>query len=90
MSQISTFSTIIIIFFFFCLLQYSVLDWVKDHRVHHKYTDTDADPYSSDRGFFYSHLGWIMMKVHPECTKRLKEVNADDVLADPVVVFGEK
>lgn len=27
----------------------SVIDWARDHRVHHKYTETDADPYNATR-----------------------------------------
>lgn len=29
--------------------QYSVIHWCRDHRVHHKYSDTDADPYNASR-----------------------------------------
>lgn len=37
----------------------SVLEWCTDHRNHHKYTDTDKDPYNAKRGFWYSHIGWL-------------------------------
>lgn len=39
--------------------------WVRDHRQHHKYSDTDADPHNASRGFFFSHVGWLMSKKHP-------------------------
>lgn len=39
--------------------------WVRDHRQHHKYSDTDADPHNASRGFFFSHIGWLMSKKHP-------------------------
>lgn len=32
--------------------QQSIYDWARDHRVHHKFTDTDADPHNSKRGNF--------------------------------------
>lgn len=33
---------------------------VRDHRVHHKFTDTNADPHNSKRGLFFSHMvNWI-------------------------------
>lgn len=32
--------------------QQSIYDWARDHRVHHKFTDTDADPHNSRRGEF--------------------------------------
>ncbi|KYQ54756.1 Acyl-CoA Delta(11) desaturase [Trachymyrmex zeteki] len=65
-------------------------EWVRDHRVHHKYTDTDADPHNSNRGFFFSHVGWLMMKKHPDVIRRGRQVDMSDVLADPIVAFNIK
>ncbi|KAI9024991.1 delta-9 desaturase [Phycomyces nitens] len=39
--------------------QGSIYWWARDHRSHHRWTDTDKDPYSAQRGFFYSHIGWL-------------------------------
>ncbi|BAY46656.1 stearoyl-CoA 9-desaturase [Scytonema sp. HK-05] len=34
--------------------------WVAGHRLHHAHTeDPDKDPYSSQRGFWWSHMLWI-------------------------------
>lgn len=30
--------------------QNHIYEWVRDHRVHHKFTDTDADPHNASRG----------------------------------------
>ncbi|XP_025988405.2 uncharacterized protein LOC105200011 [Solenopsis invicta] len=65
-------------------------DWVRDHRTHHKYTDTNADPHNSSRGFFFSHVGWLMMKKHPEVIQKGRQIDMSDVLADPIFVFGTK
>lgn len=40
--------------------QGSALKWSSDHRVHHKFEDTDKDPYSIKRGFWHAHMGWMM------------------------------
>jgi len=40
----------------------SALLWCTDHRRHHRYIDTDQDPYNIKRGFFYAHIGWILKK----------------------------
>jgi stearoyl-CoA desaturase (delta-9 desaturase) len=40
--------------------QGSALKWASDHRIHHKYEDTDRDPYSIKKGFWYAHIGWMM------------------------------
>jgi stearoyl-CoA desaturase (Delta-9 desaturase) len=33
--------------------------WASHHRDHHRYTDTDRDPHSPQKGFWFSHIGWI-------------------------------
>jgi len=38
----------------------SVLEWATDHRDHHRYTDTDKDPYSVKKGFWHAHMGWLL------------------------------
>ena len=38
----------------------SAMRWSALHRRHHRYTDTDRDPYNIKRGFFYAHVGWIL------------------------------
>jgi len=38
------------------------IDWVGLHRIHHKYSDTDLDPHDSNKGFWWSHMGWMLCK----------------------------
>jgi stearoyl-CoA desaturase (delta-9 desaturase) len=41
--------------------QKGVLWWASHHRWHHKYSDEQPDVHSARlRGFWYSHLGWIL------------------------------
>ncbi|CAG9765375.1 unnamed protein product [Ceutorhynchus assimilis] len=68
-------------------LQNDIHEWVRDHRVHHKFTDTNADPHNASRGFFFSHIGWLMTKKHPDVLNKGKNIDMSDVLADPVVKF---
>ncbi|KAK5650895.1 hypothetical protein RI129_001924 [Pyrocoelia pectoralis] len=70
--------------------QNNLFEWVRDHRVHHKYSETDADPHNANRGFFFAHCGWLMMKKHPEVRRKGKEIDMSDVLEDPVVQFHLK
>lgn len=42
--------------------QGSALRWGFDHRRHHAYVDTDKDPYSIKKGFWYAHFLWILEK----------------------------
>ncbi len=43
-------------------IQGSTQWWVRGHRAHHRYTDTDLDPYNAHKGLFYSHIGWLIFK----------------------------
>ncbi|XP_073964830.1 acyl-CoA Delta(11) desaturase-like isoform X1 [Choristoneura fumiferana] len=70
--------------------QNSAIHWVRDHRLHHKYTDTDADPHNSIRGFFYSHCGWLLVEKHPEVAKKSKTIDVSDIFNNPVLLFQQK
>ncbi|KAI1283690.1 Delta(9)-fatty-acid desaturase fat-7 [Halotydeus destructor] len=61
--------------------------WTRDHRVHHKWSDTDADPHNTKRGFFFTHCGWLMTRRHPEMLVKAKTLDYSDLLADPLVRF---
>ncbi len=39
--------------------QNSALKWCSDHRKHHRFTDTDKDPYNIKKGFWYAHIFWV-------------------------------
>ncbi|XP_049865787.1 acyl-CoA Delta(11) desaturase-like isoform X2 [Pectinophora gossypiella] len=70
--------------------QNTAVTWVKDHRAHHKYSDTDADPHNATRGLFYSHIGWLLVKKHPEVIKRGKQIDYSDICNNPVLRFQKK
>ncbi|MEX0618889.1 MAG: fatty acid desaturase [Pseudohongiellaceae bacterium] len=71
-----------------CALQNSVLNWASDHRRHHRYVDdNDHDPYSAGRGFWFSHIGWILRN-YPSGTKNFS--NVKDLQKDPIVVWQHK
>lgn len=40
----------------------SIKWWSRGHRAHHRYTDTELDPYSAQRGFLWAHIGWMVLK----------------------------
>ncbi|KAH9924363.1 delta9-fatty acid desaturase [Amylocystis lapponica] len=40
----------------------SIRWWSRGHRSHHRYTDTELDPYNAQEGFFWSHIGWMLVK----------------------------
>jgi stearoyl-CoA desaturase (delta-9 desaturase) len=41
--------------------------WAGHHRTHHKYSDEPGDPHSvKQRGFWWAHLGWILVRRYVE------------------------
>ncbi|KAI0765152.1 delta 9-fatty acid desaturase protein [Fomes fomentarius] len=40
----------------------SIKWWSRGHRAHHRYTDTELDPYNANAGFWWSHVGWMLVK----------------------------
>ena len=71
-------------------LQNDLYEWCRDHRGHHKWSDTDADPHNATRGFFFSHVGWLLVRKHPEVIRRGKTLDLSDLEADPIVMFQRR
>ncbi|XP_013772930.1 acyl-CoA desaturase-like [Limulus polyphemus] len=81
----------ILLMVFNCIAcQNDIYEWSRDHRVHHKFTETDADPHNVNRGFFFAHMGWLMHKKHPDVREKGKTVDCSDILQDPVVRFQKR
>jgi stearoyl-CoA desaturase (delta-9 desaturase) len=70
--------------------QNSIYEWSRDHRVHHKYSETDADPHNAVRGFFFAHCGWLLCRKHPEVIEKGRHISFEDLLQDPIVRFQKQ
>ena len=70
--------------------QGTIFHWCRDHRVHHKYSDKEADPHDSGRGFFFAHMGWLLVKKDPKVLEAGNKLNYDDLLSDWVVRLQQK
>lgn len=68
-------------------MQGTVFEWVAHHRMHHAFSDTDKDPHNARRGFWWSHLGWMLFK-NPvvDSEEKLKRFGRD-ISADPFLSF---
>jgi stearoyl-CoA desaturase (delta-9 desaturase) len=66
--------------------QWSIMWWAQHHRAHHRYTDTDKDPYDARRGFFFAHIGWLIGLD----SSKWGEVDTSDVARDPVVRWQQR
>ncbi|KAG6462731.1 hypothetical protein O3G_MSEX013432 [Manduca sexta] len=70
--------------------QNSMFVWARDHRLHHRYSDTDGDPHNSKRGFFFCHIGWLMKKKHPYVIELGRKIDMSDLQADWMVMYQKK
>lgn len=70
--------------------QNTIYHWVRDHRVHHKHSETTADPHDSNRGFFFAHIGWLMLKKNTHVRNAGKKLDLSDLKNDGVVMFQHK
>lgn len=68
--------------------QNSILVWASGHRRHHRHVDDNSsDPYSANRGFWFSHIGW-MLRDYP--SGRVDFSNVPDLQRDPIVAWQHK
>ena len=74
-----------------------VIEWVANHRKHHRFSDQPGDPHSPHvdhaqgwrgalGGLLHAHLGWILSNEPMASEERY----AKDLLADPVVRFVDR
>ncbi len=70
-------------------LQNSILHWSSDHRVHHAHVDdNEKDPYSAGRGFWYSHIGWMLREYQASRYRDYRNVR--DLQRDPIVQWQHR
>ena len=66
-----------------CCGQDSPTYWVAVHRRHHQYSDGELDPHSPQRGFFWGHVGWLVLERHDLERGPLMDCYAKDLRRDP-------
>jgi stearoyl-CoA desaturase (delta-9 desaturase) len=68
-------------------VQKGVLWWAAHHRHHHKFSDMPEDVHSPiQRGFWWSHVGWILVKKHDH----IREEEIKDLLKYPELRFLQR
>ncbi|MBF2077568.1 MAG: acyl-CoA desaturase [Synechococcales cyanobacterium T60_A2020_003] len=63
------------------------IEWVGLHRHHHAYSDQNNDHHDSSKGFWWSHMGWMMYEVP---AKKELDRFTKDISSDPVYRFLDK
>jgi len=74
------------LFFGAAAFQNSALKWCVDHRVHHRYVDTENDPYDIQKGFFFAHMGWMFIKNNSDHSKAFGR----DLVNDRLIMWQHK
>jgi len=67
-------------------VQGSIKWWSRGHRAHHRYTDTDLDPYGAHHGLLWSHIGWMV--IHPR--RKPGVADCSDLTNNPLVRWQHK
>jgi len=73
-----------------CCLQGTPARWVAIHRLHHQYSDEEADPHSPRVGPAWGHLGWLLLNNRDTDNLAIYEHYARDVLRDPFYLRLER
>ncbi len=76
----------VLLFFGAFALENSALRWSRDHRNHHRFVDTDGDPYNIQRGGLWAHILWVFYKEPPGSNFE----NVPDLLANPRVMWQHR
>src|SRR3954468_21102020 len=67
-------------------VQKGPLWWASIHRAHHRHSDTDLDPHSPQKGFWWSHCGWILSEAH----KKTDFAPVEDLAKFPELRFMDR
>jgi len=70
--------------------QGSMLLWVAEHRLHHRYSDTEKDPHNSRLGFFHAHVGHLFRHKSFEDDPKAWSTYVPDLLVHPYYRFLSK
>jgi sn-1 stearoyl-lipid 9-desaturase len=67
--------------------QHGPTDWIGLHRHHHAHSDQEADHHNSNRGFWWSHMEWMLRDI-PARSELARFTR--DISNDPVYKFCDR
>jgi stearoyl-CoA desaturase (delta-9 desaturase) len=73
-----------------CCAEDTPARWVAIHRRHHEKSDEQPDPHSPLAGFFWGHIGWLLVKNPDLFRLGIYDRYAKDILRDPFYVALER
>lgn len=66
--------------------QGGVIQWVTDHRAHHKYADDAGDPHSPLDGFWHAHVAWTFRSRLTHVERGRQAAYCPDLVNDETMV----
>lgn len=57
-----------------------LIEWVGTHRLHHTKTDTAGDPHTPKDGWWWSHMGWVLVRPSYDFHTYSPDLSADRLL----------
>ncbi len=66
------------------------IQWVVQHRLHHNYSDTEGDPHTPLKGFFWAHMEWCLTEDKRGSDPDVWQKIAPDLVNDPVHYFIDR
>jgi stearoyl-CoA desaturase (delta-9 desaturase) len=60
------------------------IDWIGLHRIHHHHSDGETDPHNSLKGFWWSHVGWMLYEIP---ARKIIDRYTKDIKDDPFYKF---
>ncbi len=78
----------LLLFFGAATFEQSAIKWSSQHRQHHRFTDTEHDPHSTTKGFFYCHVGWIVFYKHKVNMANVKDLWRDKLTRHQHEYYG--
>jgi fatty-acid desaturase len=64
--------------------------WVAVHRQHHQYADEGRDPHTPLVGFFWAHIGWLVLKNEMLEREVITGRHAKDLMRQPFYAWLER
>ncbi|ARV60311.1 acyl-CoA desaturase [Nostocales cyanobacterium HT-58-2] len=85
--QVPKYLEYLLVFFGSLSCQGSPIDWIGLHRNHHMHSDQELDQHQASKGFWWSHIGWMLHEVPAPI---IMERYVKDILDDQFYHFLEK
>ncbi len=58
--------------------------------MHHRHSESEADPHNAERGMFFAHMGWLLVDKSKEVVEAGAKVPLEDLHRDWIVMWQDR